>query len=400
MQSSLYALIFLALIASPAKAEVGVNIEAIDDASETSDASDTLNSPRDSSIISRCIHIPLDSVHPDDIAFTGCAKIEGAVQGDVVISEGPFTLSGETDGDVVLISGNFSISGEVKGDLVAIGGTGQVSGTLNGDVVIIGGSLRLDSTAVIEGDITVVSAELEKHPAAVVKGEEIIVSLGPLGKILVKVLSHRIPAGTIEIDKPSAGHRIAAGMRLFSSLTRLVLIAVFYLLGLLMLVAIPRWQRRSQLAVQRVIWKTVLTGVVYRLAVGGIFAILIVSIIGWLLVPVAALGWMFIALMAVPQAALWVGRLIKKWLHFSTESRIGLYSLGFAAVYLFSIVSGVLSLFGQTTSLSARITYIIGFLVVFAAMTIGRGAVIYTLIFSKEARTLESQANQETDEKG
>jgi hypothetical protein len=91
--------------------------------------------------------------------------------------------------------------------------------------------------------------------------------------------------------------------------------------------------------------------------------------------------------------------LIKKWLHFSTESRIGLYSLGFAAVYLFSIVSGVLSLFGQTTSLSARITYIIGFLVVFAAMTIGRGAIIYTLIFSKEARTLKSQANQETDEK-
>ena len=378
MHTFLYCLTFLMLIASPPEADVELSLEVPEDRTSTQVS----------------IHIPPDSLHPSDIVITGDATIEGTVEGDIVISEGTLTLSGSTQGDVVLIGGDLAISGSVKGDLVAIGGEGVVSGNIEGDAVFISGVLTLDSTAVIEGDLTVVSVELEKYPAAVVKGDETEVSLGPLGKLLAGVLSRRVPPGEIEAGKPA--HAFTSGIVFIASFARLILIAVLYLLGLLMLVVLPRWQRRSGLAIERTVWKAVLTGVIYRLAVGGIFAILAISIIGWLLVPLAVLGWAFIALIGIPQASLWVGGWIKKWLRFSFESRIGLYSLGFVAIYIVSIVSSILAIFGQGIGLAVRITYVIGFLIIFAVMTVGQGGIIYTLIFPREVRGLE---NQEPNEK-
>jgi len=382
MHPFLCCLTFLILIAAPFRAEVESSVESSEDSTSTQ----------------LSIHIPPDSLHPSDIVITGNATIEGTVEGDIVISEGTLTLEGSTEGDVVLIGSNFFISGNIKGDLVAIGGEGDISGNIEGDAVFISGVLTLDSTAVIEGDLTVVSVELEKHPAAAVKGDETEVSLGPLGKLLAGVLSRRVPPGRVEAGKPV--HAFASGIVFIASFARLILIAVLYLLGLLMLVVLPRWQRRSGLVIERTVWKAVLTGVIYRLAVGGIFAILAISIIGWLLVPLAVLGWAFIALMGIPQAFLWVGGWIKKWLRFSFESRIGLYSLGFVAIYLVSIVSSILAIFGQGIGLAVRITCVIGFLIIFAVMTVGRGGIIYTLIFPREVRALENQANRETNEKG
>jgi cytoskeletal protein CcmA (bactofilin family) len=370
MHPFLCCLTFLTLIAAPFRTEVESSVESSEDSTSIQ------------------VSIASDSVHPSDIVITGDATIEGTVEGDIVISEGMLTLEGSTEGDVVLIGANFSISGNIKGDLVAIGGEGAISGNIEGDAVFISGVLTLDSTAVIEGDLTVVSVEFERDPAAAVKGDETEVSLGPLGKILVKVLSRRVPPGEIETGKPAPA--FASGIVFIASFARLIFIAVLYLLGLLMLVVLPRWQRRSELVIERTVWKAVLTGVIYRLAVGGIFAILAISIIGWLLVPLAVLGWAFIALMGIPQAFLWVGRWIKKWLRFSFESRIGLYSLGFVAIYLVSIVSSILAIFGQGIGLAVRITCVIGFLIIFAAMTVGRGGIIYTLIFPREARALEN----------
>ena len=388
MQPFLCSLILFYLIASPSEGKVESSASAIKGSvlitpkgeieSSVEFAEDTLKTS---------IHIPLDSVYPEDIVFTGDVTIEGAVEGDMVVSEGTLRLSGSTEGDVVLIGGDLAISGSVKGDLVAIGGEGVVSGHIEGDAVFIGGALELDSTAVIEGNLVVVSGELKRDPAAVVKGDETELSLGPLGKLLADVLSRRVPPGEIEAGKPAPA--FASGIVFIASFARLILIAVLYLLGLLMLVALPRWQRRSELAVEHVIWKTVLTGVVYRLAVGGIFAILVISIIGWLLLPLAVLGWAFIALMGIPQASLWVGRWIKKWLRFSFESRIGLYSLGFITIYILSILSAVLSLLLRGTSLPARVVHVIGFLLIFGVMTVGRGSIIYTLIFPREVRALE-----------
>lgn len=369
MHPFLCCLTFLTLIASLFRTEVESSVESSEDTTSTQ------------------VSIASDSVHPYDIAITGDATIEGTVEGDIVISEGMLTLEGSTEGDVVLISGDFLISGAIKGDLVAIGGEGTVSGTIEGDAVFIGGALELDSTAVIEGDLVVVSVELKRDPAAVVKGDETEVSLGPLGKLLAGVLSRRVPPGEIETGKPA--HAFASGIVFIASFARLILIAVLYLLGLLMLLVLPRWQHRSELVIERTVWKAVLTGVVYRLAVGGIFAILAISIIGWLLLPLAVLGWAFIALMGIPQASLWVGRWIKKWLRFSFESRIGLYSLGFITIYLLSILSAVLSLLLKGTSLPARIVHVIGFLLIFGVMTVGRGGIIYTLIFPREVRALE-----------
>ncbi len=380
MHPFLYCLTFLILIASPPEAEIDISLDVPEDTTSTQ------------------LSIASDSVHPSDIVITGNATIEGTVEGDIVISEGTLTLEGSTEGDVVLIGANFFISGNIKGDLVAIGGEGAISGNIEGDAVFISGVLTLDSTAVIEGDLTVVSVELEKHPAAAVKGDETEVSLGPLGKLLAGVLSRRVPPGRVEAGKPA--HAFASGIVFIASFARLIFIAVLYLLGLLMLVVLPRWQRRSGLVIERTVWKAVLTGVIYRLAVGGIFAILAISIIGWLLVPLAVLGWAFIALMGIPQASLWVGGWIKKWLRFSFESRIGLYSLGFVAIYLVSIVSSILAISGQGIGLAVRITCVIGFLIIFAVMTVGRGGIIYTLIFPREVRALENQANREPNEKG
>jgi len=337
------------------------------------------------------ILIPADSVHPEDMTVTGDARVEGTVEGDIVLTDGKLTLTGFAEGDVVLLGGEFAIGGGIDGDLVVLGAEGRLSGSVEGDVVVFAGALDLDSTALIKGDLTVLGGELTKDTAAVVRGDETEVRLGIVGRWLERMLARKWEAERTERGVRFE-HRcplIPAGVR---ALVGFAVYALTYLLGLLFLVVIPGWHRRAEAVIERTFWRAILAGVVYWIAVLGAFALLVISVIGLALVPFALLGLAFMALMGTAQSSLWLGRRAARLFGFSIGSRVGLYSLGFAALYLLSVVSLVLVLAGA--DIPARIVRGLGMLVLFAAAILGHGGVIYVLFFRRDERPLSGEPDE------
>ena len=64
-------------------------------------------------------------------------------------------------------------------DVVVVGGSARVDGQVNGEVVVVGGSLNLGPEANISGDVTVVGGTLSRAPGATIGGEVNNVAIGP-----------------------------------------------------------------------------------------------------------------------------------------------------------------------------------------------------------------------------
>ncbi|MBN2380550.1 polymer-forming cytoskeletal protein [candidate division WOR-3 bacterium] len=349
----------------------------------------------DTSVISGPVLIPADSIHPDDIEISGDAKIAGTVQGEITLNSGLLYLPGVVEEHVVLSAATFLITGTVGGDLVTIQGEGVLAGEVDGDVLLFGGLIQLDSTALIKGDLTIVGGEVIEHSGAVIRGRKTEIRVcGVLGSILERFLLRRWEKG----EKGSLLGLSPSLSRILNGLVNLGCLVFFYLLGMLFLAIIRRWHHRSETLIERVPWRMVLTGVIYVLVMFGIFAILAISVIGWILLPFLVLGSIFIELMAIGQAALWAGKLVKKWFKLETKSSIGIYTLGFLALYALSILAVLFSALGAWAQIPGRILGVLGFLIGFVVgTTIGRGGVIYTLFFSRQTRSILTQEDDESE---
>jgi hypothetical protein len=86
----------------------------------------------------------------------------------------------DRSGDRVRIGGNVDVGdGEtVDGDVVAVGGSVRVDGDVRGDVVSVGGGVTLGRNASVDGDVTVIGGRLQRDPGARVGGKAQEVGLG------------------------------------------------------------------------------------------------------------------------------------------------------------------------------------------------------------------------------
>jgi hypothetical protein len=86
----------------------------------------------------------------------------------------------DRSGDRVRIGGDVDVGeGEsVDGDVVAVGGSVRVDGDVRGDVVSVGGGVTLGRNASVDGDVTVIGGRLQRDPGARVGGKAQEVGLG------------------------------------------------------------------------------------------------------------------------------------------------------------------------------------------------------------------------------
>ncbi len=332
------------------------------------------------------IAIDEDSTYVGDILVkNNDAVIKGNVRGDVAVKEGYLKLKGKVRGDVALMNSKYDISGVINDGLISINSCGKVSGIIKGDVVLIGGGLNLDSAAIVEGDVSVIAGDYHKSDFAQLEGKEQISASNGFARWVADLFSNIFKGvgGLKTVILP------ASATNLNSVLLGFIFIALLYGAGLGCLYAFPKWQRRSRLQVERYFWKMLLTGVIFRVAAFAAVLIFVISVIGLIIIPFYILFWIFIALMAIPQTALWLGAKIKAWWKIKTSSQILQYSLGFVFLYLLTILALIFSLFGESIIAVVRILKVLGFLVIFVGITLGRGAIIYQIFFPKEARALD-----------
>ncbi|MBK7976459.1 MAG: hypothetical protein IPK07_25375 [Deltaproteobacteria bacterium] len=96
---------------------------------------------------------------------------------------------GQSVAGATAIGGSLTIKGHVDGDAVAVGGwvTLEPGATVDGDVVAVGGSVRAASGSVISGDAVSVGGMVEADTGAVIECDRVQVG-GRLGGVILGVI--------------------------------------------------------------------------------------------------------------------------------------------------------------------------------------------------------------------
>jgi hypothetical protein len=226
--------------------------------------------------------------------------------------------------------------GEHANEVVTIGGNIRLEeGATADQVVAVFGSVDLGPGAVVANEVVAVGGDIHVSPGARVGAEA--VSVG--GKIVID------PAGVVEGDQTSVDVPGLAGMLsllgarprghsprgpLVSAAGALVQFALFFGLGLLLLVLFPRRIETLSGALVHAPGKAVLTGILGTLALPIVAVLLVATVVGIPLVAVVVLGTLAAALMGYTALALHFGRLVP--IHLERGAPIVQLAIGTAAL--------------------------------------------------------------------
>jgi hypothetical protein len=261
------------------------------------------------------------------------------------------------DGDVAVLGGNLDITGVIEGDAAVFGGNIKNRGTIDGELHVIGGTVYLDSASVVTGDISMVGGTVERHENAEVLGKVESIEIKALEKILPRISrAFRFP-------------RVLPGADVFPRAVFIGMLVVLYLFNILIALIFPNAVDRVKQKIEQSIWASVGLGIVMQLLFVPLIVLFAVSIIGIPLIILLPLAVFLATLFGVSALAISAGERVCKGFNWKVESPLGRLSLGWLAIMLIPIL---LILIGPPV-------FVIGFVIVYVAMTIGLGGVIYAL---------------------
>jgi len=261
----------------------------------------------------------------------------------------------------------------VRGDAVAIFHSVFVDGEVHGDVVAIGGSVELGPDAVVSGDVVDIGGTLKRDPASRVGGQVRPVHMrGDFWNRTTRVVT-------------TARSPFAAPLALVGQITRVALLCVFAVL--IVLVAgniVDRVGQRAAAEPLKAGAVGFLAQVLFLPLLIVTIIVLVVTIIGiplLVLIPFALLGLILIALVGFTAVASRVGQLVATRLSWN----VGPYARTLAGVVVLLIpllLARVIGLAGFPLSVVSFMLLCVGWIIEYAAWTIGFGAVALTR-FSK-----------------
>ncbi|HEU4463518.1 MAG TPA: hypothetical protein VFS53_00595 [Gemmatimonadota bacterium] len=275
----------------------------------------------------------------------------------------------ESTDDRVRVGASVHVRSEevVNGDVVAVLGSVEVDGRVTGDVVAVGGSVDLGPEAVVEGEVVVVGGMLDRAPGAqIMGGVEEVAWGGP----------------NVHFGGPEF-HPFLEGVG--GLIMTIVWVIVLGALAALMYLLARRPVERMAYRISQSPWKAALIGLVAQIL---FFPVLVLSVI---LLAISIIG--IPLLLAVPFAivALAVGMLIgftavARVLGSSAERRFGWQHdnpfiavlIGVGIIMLVSFFASALGVPGGPLGLFAVILGILGFVIQYAAWTVGLGALLLT----------------------
>jgi len=279
--------------------------------------------------------------------------------------------------DIVKVGERLTVDEDevVKGDVVCIGGSMRIAGTVRGDVVCVGGTMRLDSTAVVKGDAVAVGGSIERHDDATVEGESISIGMPILPGLLGVDVSPRICHVTRAAASPFP---VLFGLFLFA-LVISVLVSAF----------LPNPTMRLETTVRRSFWKAFLVGILGEVLVLPLFLLLVISIIGLALVPLAAVALAAALYFGIAGVSLLMGNMFFSRFKSKLPHIVGSTAMGVLLIYALWIIGGMIA---YGAGALGGLIVALGCLVVWVAWTAGLGAVILTRFGSRLPADLRSES--------
>jgi hypothetical protein len=276
----------------------------------------------------------------------------------------------------VRVGGSITVAEDeqVTGAVVAVAGSVTVNGRVNEDVVAVGGNVRLGRRAEVRGDVVVVGGTIEREPGAVVHGK-----VSEVG-FMIPGLHIRPNWNAWSFPWFDSGQWRA--FRLFASLVRM---ALFALLATLILLLAPRAVQRVELAVTTQFWKSALVGLLAQLFFVPVLVltivVLAVSIIGiplLVLVPFGILAFFVALLLGLAGAASGLARVIQNRSSSTTLTSVALLAVGLALIWGITVLGRLVSLGGGPLVHIGAIVLLTGFMIEYAAWTVGLGGALLT----------------------
>jgi hypothetical protein len=207
---------------------------------------------------------------------------------------------------------------ELNGDVVVVGADATILGRVRGSVVAVGGDVVLEPSSTVDGDAVAVLGRLERKEGSRVLGSEMRVgSDGAAGRLAADVdgavrgspsdasdRNHYDFLGSAGNGPASAGLAVTAGagggrlrgaaLRLGTWLLGTGLLAV---LGLLLLATWPERSRNLRRTVEAAPGVSLVMGFLVAAAFGLLFVLLLISVVGWLALPLLAAAAAVLALL-------------------------------------------------------------------------------------------------------
>jgi hypothetical protein len=212
------------------------------------------------------------------------------IHGDVVVRPG------ESARDVVAIRGSIKVEAgaEVRDAVAVLGSVVLEPGAMAREVVAVGGDVKLGPGAEIAKDAVSVGGSVERDPSSEVGGETVSVGIPALSG-LAGLAGSRMLFGRAESPVFVVGQVLAKFL-------------VYFALGLLVLALFPRRLDVVSASFTAHPWKSVFTGLLGIVVLPLVLVLLVATIIGIPLVPVAGLLVVAAGVLGFTALAWYVGR--------------------------------------------------------------------------------------------
>lgn len=221
---------------------------------------------------------------------------------EVVAVFGAASAAGEVQENLVAVFGDAHASGPIHENVVAVFGDVQVEGPVDGDVVAVFGNVELGPHAQVNGEVIDVLGRLERSATAVIRGD--IERVLPADLHGLRGLHAWIHHGLL-YGRPLA---LDAGLD-WAWAVALAALALYLLLAVLFADALQRCVRTLEAQPGRSILAAILTLLLTPMVV----VLLMITVLGIPLVPVALAGLFCAAVFGKAAVLAWLGGRAMRW---------------------------------------------------------------------------------------
>jgi hypothetical protein len=310
-------------------------------------------------VVGKDYHVPKGDTVDEDITIGGGnADIEGVIDGDLAVMGGVVEVSGLVDGDVAVFGGNLNITGRIDGDAAVMGGNINNRGVITGDLFIVGGTVLLDSGSVVEGDISMVGGTVDRDENAEVLGE--------ITSVEIEVLHEIMP----RIGKALRFPKFLPGRAAFPRIFFMAMMILMYIINVLIFLIFPGFTEKIANRLNNAVWPSVGLGLGLQILYVPLIVLFAVSVIGIALIPLFVLAVFLASAFGFSALSLIIGGKVADGFKWNISSKVGLLSIGWITLLIIPLI---VHLIGPPV-------FILGWIILYVAITIGLGAVIFTLI--------------------
>ncbi|MCB1121984.1 MAG: RDD family protein [Verrucomicrobiae bacterium] len=278
--------------------------------------------------------ITVEPVEEEDIDYINRNDI-------VTISNNSHLSRNERAKDMVTIMGNSVAEGRIDGDMVTVLGNATLDGYVDGDFVVVMGSAKFGPEAEVDGDVVVIGGGIDADPASSIEGERVSIPFFSPGMV-----EHFQQLPLFVRECIFLGRPISPNIRF-----TLYIAGVFLLFYILLAALFPRQMERSRKVIEDKPLSAFFAGVLVLACYIPFVIILLITVVGALLVPIADLALISIAIFGKAVAFFFIGKQIARAIragfleHPMLSIIIGgvlvyaLYMIPFFGLFLFLLLS-------------------------------------------------------------